>query len=182
VGRHPELVRHLRSAAGAVALVAALGLGALMLVPPLAGYERYVITGGSMSGSVERGSIVYARAVPVADLRVGDVITYDPPNGAGPTGKVTHRIVWAGRGATGARAFRTKGDANAAADPWRFELRGRTQARVVAHVPYAGYALAALGLRWVRLIVIGVPAALLAVGVLAGAWRDAGQEAQEAAT
>ena len=141
-----------------------------MLVPPLAGYERYVITGDSMGGAIERGSIVYARAVPVADLRVGDVITYTPPHGGA---KVTHRIVWTGHGASGARAFRTRGDANAAADPWRFELRGATQARVVAHVPYAGYVLAALGVREVRMVVIGLPAALLAIALLAGLRREA---------
>ena len=163
----------LRSTPGSAALVAALLLGALMLVPPLAGFERYVITGGSMSGTIDRGAIAYARPVPVADLRAGDVITYEPPRGLGPGGKVTHRIVWTGRGANGTRAFRTKGDANAAADPWRFELPGRVQARVAVHVPYAGYAIAALGVRWVRMLVIGVPALVVAVAVLAGAWRDA---------
>ena len=163
----------LRTLGGSAALAVALLLGALMLLPPLAGYERYVITGGSMSGTIERGAIVYGRPVPVSDLRVGDVITYEPPPGAGPRGKVTHRIVWAGRGASGARAFRTKGDANGAADPYRFELRGRTQARVAFDVPWVGYAFAALGVRWVRMLVIGVPALLVAGSVLAGAWRDA---------
>jgi signal peptidase len=103
---------------------------------------------------------------------VGDVVTYTPP---GARRRVTHRIVWAGRGATGARAFRTRGDANAAADPWRFELTGRTQPRVVAHVPWAGYAVAALSVRWVRVLVIGVPAALIAVALLAGARPPAGE-------
>jgi signal peptidase I len=163
-------LRRVRAAAGAVALVAVLAPGALTLVPALAGYERYVITGDSMSGAIERGSIVYAKPVPVAQLRVGDVITYMPPHGGS---KVTHRIVWTGRGASGARAFRTRGDANASADPWRFELPGPTQARVDAVVPYAGYALAALGVRWVRMLAIGLPAALVAFAVLAGAWRDA---------
>jgi signal peptidase len=170
VGRRLHLARAFASTLG---LLAALALGALMLVPPLFGYERYVITGDSMSGSIERGSIAYARPVPVADLRVGDVITYEPPAGAGPAGKVTHRIVWAGRGASGARAFRTRGDANRSADPWRFELRRAEQARVVFDVPFAGYALAALGVRWVRVLVIGLPAALVAFAVLAGAWREA---------
>lgn len=147
---------------------AAVLLGALMLAPALFGYERYVITGDSMGKTIGRGSIVYARPVAVDRLRVGDVITYTPPAGRR---KVTHRIVWTGRGAGGARAFRTKGDANAAADPWRFELTGHTQARVEAHVPYAGYVPAALGIRWVRVLVIGVPAALIAVAVLAGSAR-----------
>jgi len=162
----------LRTLAAAVALV----LGALMFVPMALGYERYVITGDSMGQTIGRGSIVFARPVPVDSLRLGDVITYTPPRGAGPGGKVTHRIVWIGRGADGARAFRTRGDANAATDRWRFELTGWTQARVVAHVPWAGYALAALSVRWVRMLVIGLPAALVAVAVLAGAWRDARAE------
>jgi signal peptidase len=153
-----------------LALGAAVALGALMLVPSLLGYERYVITGDSMGGTLGRGSIVYARAVPVDDLRAGDVITYTPP---GARRRVTHRIVWTGRGAGGARAFRTRGDANASADPWRFELRGPEQARVVAHVPYAGYVVAALSVRWVRMLVIGVPALLIAAAVLAGGRRPA---------
>jgi signal peptidase len=164
----------LRTLAVAVALV----LGALMFVPMALGCERYVITGDSMGETIGRGSIVFAQPVPVEALRVGDVITYTPPPGAGPGGKVTHRIVWAGRGASGAHAFRTRGDANAAPDPWRFELAGPEQARVVAHVPWAGYALAALSVRWVRVLMIGVPAALLAVAVLVGAWRDVAADAR----
>ena len=163
-----------------MALLGALALGALMLLPPLAGYERYVITGDSMSGSIDRGAIVYAKPVPVRDLRVGDVITYAPPPGSGPEGKVTHRIVWRGAGASGDAAFRTKGDANRAADPWRFELANRNQARVETHVPYAGYAVAALGVRWVRMLVIGLPAALVAVAVLGGAGREASAEGKAA--
>jgi signal peptidase len=167
-----KLLRHLASAA----LAAALALGALMLLPPLAGYERYVITGGSMGGTIPKGSIVYAKPVPVADLRVGDVITYTPPAGSGPGGKVTHRIVWRGRGSSGAPAFRTRGDANRFTDPWRFELRGERQARVDAHVPFAGYALAALAIRALRMLVIGLPAALIAIAMLASAFREPAAE------
>ena len=93
-----SLLRHL----GTAGLLAALALGALMLLPPLAGYQRYVITGGSMGDTIPKGSIVYDRAVPVSSLRVGDVITYTPPAGSGPGGRVTHRIFWIGRGADGA--------------------------------------------------------------------------------
>ena len=93
-----------------------------MLALPLAGYDRYVITGGSMGDTIERGSVVWAKAVPVADLQVGDVITYTPPRGAGPEGLVTHRIVAIRRDRDGRREFRTKGDANAQVDPWTFNL------------------------------------------------------------
>ena len=51
-------------------------------------------------------------------LKVGDVITYRPPPKSGPEGLVTHRIRSIGRDPkTKAPVFRTKGDANAVADP-----------------------------------------------------------------
>lgn len=156
-------------------------LGVLMLAPVVVGLDRYVITGASMGDAIPKGSIAYTRSVPVADLRVGDVITYSPPAGSGPAGKVTHRIVWVGRGASGARAFRTKGDANTSPDPWKFELHRATQAQVVGHVPYAGYPIAALSLRWVRMLVIGLPAALIALAMLASLVAETRRPAEEVA-
>jgi len=129
-----------------------------------------------MTGTYDRGSIVYARQVPTPSLRVGDVITYAPPPSAGLEGLVTHRIVWVGRDRTGARAFRTKGDANPVRDPWRFTLDRPRQARVAFHVPYVGFALAALGIREVRMLLIGLPALLIALGTLARLWHKAGVE------
>lgn len=171
----PPRGRRLARAAGTLAVAAALLLAGLMLGPPLLGLQRYVITGGSMEGSISRGSIVFDRAVPVADLRVGDVITYEPPNRA--WGRVTHRIVRIGRGPHGERRFRTRGDANPSPDPWSFRLAGPTQARVAFHVPVAGYAFAALGIRPVRMALIGLPAILVALSVLVGLVREAREEA-----
>ena len=163
--RSRPITRGLR-AAGAAGLLGLVALGALLLVPPLAGYERYVITGGSMGASVPRGSIAYERAVPVERLRVGDVITY-----AHAGARVTHRIAWTGRDERGRRLFQTRGDANGAADPWRFTLPRRNQPVVRFHVPLAGYAIAALSVRAVRVVAIGLPALAVAICVLSGAWR-----------
>jgi signal peptidase len=149
-----------------------------MLVPPLVGLERYVITGGSMEGSIDRGSIVFEEVVPVGELAVGDVITYEPPADSGVDGLVTHRIVSLRARPNGQPVIGTKGDANAKADPWRFRLAAGEQPRVVADVPYLGYGLAALGLREVRMALIGVPALLVAFALLAGMWREAGVEAR----
>jgi signal peptidase len=160
--------------------VALLLAAAGMLALPLAGYERYVITGGSMGATIERGSVIWAKAVPVADLRVGDVITYTPPRGAGPEGLVTHRIVEIGR-KDGRRSFRTKGDANAQVDPWTFHLDEPTQARVAFHVPYAGYAIAKASDRTLRTIAVGIPALLIVAATFGGLWRDAGRHAQGSA-
>lgn len=163
---------------GTLATGLALALAALMLVPPLIGLHRYVLVGGSMEPTIHRGAVIFDRDVPVGSLRVGDIITYTPPPGAqGPVAHaVTHRIVWVGRDRFGARAFRTKGDANRVADPWRFTLHSATQAREVFSIRYVGYAIAALSLRPVRMALIGVPALLIALGILVSLWRDAGEE------
>jgi signal peptidase len=150
---------------------------ALMLVPTLFGLQRYVITGGSMDGTYDRGSIVFEATVPVDELRVGDVITYEPPPSAGVDGLITHRIVTLAQDDRGRPVLGTKGDANTARDPWKFTLQGSEQPRVVAAVPYVGYIFAGLGIREVRMALIGGPALLIAIVVLAGLWREAGEEA-----
>jgi len=177
-GPAARAVRVARGALGALLPIFAVAFAALMLVPAVLGYHRYVVTGGSMSGAYDRGSIVYDRAAPVADLRVGDVITYEPPGKSGVQGYVTHRIVSI-RTSEGRRVFRTRGDANDHADPWRFTLREPTQARVAFAVPWAGYAFAALGVRPLRMLLIGVPALLIAALLLARLWREAGEEARQ---
>jgi signal peptidase len=159
--------RRLGSAVATALCAACLGLAGLMLLPGLLGYQRYVITSGSMTGTYDRGSVVFDEVVPVADLRVGDAITYVPPPGSGPSGRITHRIVWIGSDQFGQRTLRTKGDANEAADPWTFTLDQPTQARVAFHVPYVGYVLSALAIRNVRMLLIGLPALLIAFAVLA---------------
>ncbi|WP_220454178.1 signal peptidase I [Nocardioides immobilis] len=156
-------------------LVAVTLTAAAYLVPSLLGYERYVITGGSMSGAIERGSVVFSRAVPAEDLRVGDVITYQPPAESGVTTLVTHRIVRIGRDDVGRQVLRTQGDANPDPDPWRFTLTDDEQAVVQVSVPYVGYALIALADRDTRMLVIGVPAGLVglvSLGQLVGALRS----------
>jgi signal peptidase len=167
-----------RRLAGSVLTAFALALGAAVLLPAVAGLQRYVVTGGSMTGTYDRGSLVYARVVPTAALRVGDVITYQPPAGAGPRELVTHRIVAIGVRRDGGRVFRTRGDANPVADPWRFTLPAATQARVGFGVPYLGFALAALSDRTARMLLIGLPSLAIALFVLLALWREAGVEAR----
>jgi signal peptidase I len=157
-------------------LLVAAGLifGAVLVLPAALGWQRYVIVSGSMTGTYDRGSLVLDEVVPVESLKVGDVITYRPPAGSGPEGLVTHRIATITADKLGHKVFRTKGDANEAADPWTFSLPRREQARVRAGIPYAGFVLAALSRRDLRMLVVGVPAALIALMTLAGLWRDTG--------
>ncbi|HET7683969.1 MAG TPA: signal peptidase I [Marmoricola sp.] len=152
------------------ALCVLVSLAALAFIVPAAfGLQRYVIAGGSMTGSISLGSVAFEEVVSVDELRVGDVITYLPPADAGVDNLVTHRIVSI-KGDT----FRTKGDANAGPDPWTFQLVSGTQPRVVFHVPLVGYPLLALQDRDTRMLALGGPAAvvfLLALAELLGLRR-----------
>jgi hypothetical protein len=51
---------------------------------------------------------------------------------------------------------------------------------VRAGVPYAGFAVAALSDRRARMLLVGLPAALIALASLAGLWREAGEEGESA--
>jgi signal peptidase len=168
-----------RWACGA-ALTAGVIVAMLVLLPSVFGWQRYAIVSGSMTGTYDRGSLVLDEVVPVGDLRVGDVITYLPPAGSGPDHLITHRIAFIGRDSAGARVYRTKGDANATADPWTFRLGEPTQARVRAGVPYVGFLLSALSRRDVRTLVITLPALLIALCALVGLWRALGEAARAA--
>ena len=144
-------------------LVVATLAGLAYLAPSLLGYERYVITGGSMSGTFEKGSIAFEKPVPVDDLRVGDIITYQPPADSGVPTLVTHRIVSVKSLTTGELQFHTKGDANPAPDPWKFQLTQADQPVVEHTVPRVGYIFVALADRDVRMLAIGAPAGLIAL-------------------
>jgi len=170
-GTGTTAVRRVGRIASGAAFVVAVLAAVLVLIPALFGWQRYAIVSGSMTGSYDKGSLVIDDVVPVRELKVGDVITYRPPAG---DHLITHRIAWIGQEKDGAPLFRTKGDANAVADPWTFRLDQPTQARVRFGVPFAGYALSALGRRDVRLVLIAFPAVLIAGFSLAGLWRRLG--------
>jgi signal peptidase len=160
--------------ASGLALLVAVVVACLVLLPSLFGWQRYAIVSGSMTGTYDRGTLVLDEVVPVSDLRVGDVITYKPPAGAGPEHLITHRIA----SISADRVFRTKGDANPVADPWTFRLSAPTQARVRAGIPYLGRVLWALSRRDVRTIVIALPALLIALSTLLALWRTLGEAAR----
>lgn len=145
-------------------LVAVTLAAAGYLLPSVLGYDRYVITGGSMAGTIEKGSIAFARPVPVAELAPGDIVTYLPPPDSGVPNLVTHRIISRGTGENGTPMFQTQGDANPAPDPWKFSLTSDTQNVVEFSVPLAGYAVIALADRETRMAVVGIPAGLIALG------------------
>jgi signal peptidase len=140
--------------------------GCLTILPAVLGFQRYVVTGTAMNGSIAKGSVVFDRSVPTSSLKVGDVITYQPPAGVKVSGNsVTDRIVSMTTGADGRTIFQTKGDSNTANDPWSFYLSGANQAKVAMHIPYAGVPLGLLATRPVRIAVIAGILVLIALRI-----------------
>ena len=148
--------------AGAVLVLVAVGLG------PLTGtYRLATVLTGSMAPGMPAGSMAVLVPVDPAAVRVGDVITYEAPL---PDHRVvTHRVVDIVAGGPHP-VLRTKGDANAAADPWTARLSGSPAWRRVAVVPRAGTVIRALRAAPVhRATVRLIPLMLLTV-MLLGIW------------
>jgi signal peptidase len=157
-----------------LAVVLVIAACAAWIVPSAFGFSRYVITGGSMTGTYDKGSVVFEKPVPTGELRVGDVITYMPPADSGVTDLVTHRILRMEPAKGGGVLFTTKGDNNPDPDPWHFLLLSDQQPVVQHSVPLAGWVFIALAHREVRMLAIGGPAVvvgLMALVELVGAVR-----------
>lgn len=120
------MARHIVRAVSWVVLLGATALVTLaVLVPRVAGATPYTVLTGSMSPAYPAGTLVVVRPVALADVRVGDVVTYQLRSGE-PT-VATHRVVGVGWTADGEKVLTTRGDANSVADaePVReVQLRG----------------------------------------------------------
>jgi|tagenome__1003787_1003787.scaffolds.fasta_scaffold20774477_2 signal peptidase len=173
-------MRRLRSWLINLFLICAVIIAGLLVVPSLLGYERYVITSGSMTGTIDKGSVVYSQVVPADTLKVGDIITFKPPAIYQVDDLVTHRIhsISHPHEAHGNPVFRTKGDANPDPDPWEITLDDDKGPLVKAHLPYVGYVYLALAIPWVRFLLITIPALLIGILTVISVWREAGREAE----
>lgn len=162
-------VRKIARVAASVLLAAGVLAFLLLAVGPrLLGYQTATMLTGSMAPLINPGDVVVTAPAPAADLRAGDVITYSIP--VEDRRIVTHRVTEV-IAADSTISVRTKGDANAGADPWTAQLQGDTVYRQVAVIPYLGDVIRALREPPVRAaLVYGAPA-LLVAGLLAAIWR-----------
>lgn len=106
-------VQRLRFAVGLVSFVIVSMLGGLVLsasvLPLVTGWERVVLTSGSMQPAIDPGDVVLTSTA-VHPLDPGTVIVFENPNKPGSL--ITHRIIEN----LPDGSYRTKGDANAQAD------------------------------------------------------------------
>lgn len=107
----------------------------------MAGLGTYIVTGGSMEPNIAKGSLVLVQPVTPAEVKLGDVITFQQYDQT-----TTHRVITIGRDQRGL-VFHTKGDANVVADPEDKTFAGMVGV-VRASVPLAGYLAAGVQAYW----------------------------------
>lgn len=134
---------------GAIGAVALFLASSILPIP--GGVKFFVVQSGSMEPSIRTGGVVVVR--PVAEYRVGDVVTFRSNGGKNvPT---THRIVEIKDG-----RYVTKGDANDNQDTG--EVTGnKILGRVLFDVPYLGYAVRAAKTPYGFIAIIVIPAAII---------------------
>ncbi|QRY61142.1 signal peptidase I [Gordonia sp. PDNC005] len=130
------------------------------------GVRPVIFETGSMAPAVPTGSIGFARTVPAADVRPGDIVTVTRDDGV----RVTHRVVTVTPAAGTAAILTLRGDANASPDPQPYIVS--TVYRSTTTIPVVGYLAS-----WLSAPHTLVLQALAAAGLLAiafaphGGWR-----------
>ncbi|WP_285114309.1 signal peptidase I [Leifsonia sp. fls2-241-R2A-40a] len=99
--------------AGLLGLVILVALAAIV-VPKVAGATPATILTSSMEPTLPPGTLVIVKPVPLHQIRIGDVMTYQLRSG--DPAVVSHRVVAITRSTTGGLTFTTKGDNNAEKD------------------------------------------------------------------
>lgn len=163
----------LRLAATSFSSVAVIAVGAYAVMLGL-GYKPVAVYSGSMVPTLSVGGVAFDRSVPSSSVRVGNVITFSDPYTPGRL--VTHRVVRIFHTKHGL-AYRTKGDANPARDPWTIRL-GSHVGRVSFAIPYAGYVLWYSRTREIRTALLLVTALLTLTVLLRRIWRQEGEAAR----
>ncbi|MBV9410862.1 MAG: signal peptidase I [Acidimicrobiia bacterium] len=139
------------------------------LGPRVAPYRVITVLTGSMRPIAPPGTLIVVTPIPLRDVRVGMVLTYQIP--VLDHRVVTHRVIAVKDAGSAHPTITTKGDANNAPDPWSATLQGTTAWRMRAAIPKLGTAV-----RWLRSPPVHnastwvVPLALAAIW-LSAIWR-----------
>jgi signal peptidase len=148
-----------------VALAALIGLG---LLPRMGWYRPVTVLSGSMEPAFAPGDMVVVTPEPVGAVRAGQVISYRIP--VGDHHVQSHRVI-AVLQRNGQVSVRTKGDANATADPWTATLHGDTVWRVRTVLPKLGWIVFWLRSPLVHQLTLFLAPLLLAVLAVLQVWR-----------
>ena len=106
------------------------------LIPTAFSGSLAIVRSSSMEPAMRAGALAMMLPVDAEDVKVGDIITFDPPWDSDPEVIVSHRVI--GVYYNEDIIFDTKGDATEESDPYYVPAQN-VQGRVVFSVPYLGY-------------------------------------------
>ena len=92
------------------------------------------ISGQSMNPTLEDGDLIIVRGVPAEEIKIGDIIVFDPPNGV----RTVHRVTRIQTLENEKPTFKTKGDALTEDDPYTVYPEN-IHGQVIYKIPYLGY-------------------------------------------
>ncbi|MGY1914358.1 signal peptidase I [Blastococcus sp. SYSU DS0973] len=157
--------------------IAVLAFAFLAVGPHAFGYRTMTMLTGSMAPDIEPGDITVVTPLRVTDVTEGMVIAYHVP--IGDRSLVTHRVVSVEHTPDGRVQVRTKGDANAAIDPWTAVLEGDTAYQVRAVIPELGSVVQLLRTPGVNQVLLYGAPTLLAGWALLSIWRPTRNEPED---
>ena len=132
------MIRKIVNAVTTVVMILAVLLALTLVGGRLFGMQTYAVLSGSMEPAYPTGALLYVRKVDPADIQPGQVITFllDEHTVA------THRVVEVipDPEEAGIYRYRTKGDANEAADAGLVHCKN-VLGTPVASIPYLGYVI-----------------------------------------
>ena len=141
--KQKSLWGYLRLAISAALLILMTALGfAVIVVPAITKSVPLTVLTSSMEPGLPPGTLLIVRPVAPADIRMGDVVTYQIRSGE--PGVITHRIIAITTTASGERSFTLQGDNNGAPDPDAVR-EVQVQGRVWYSLPYLGWVNNAMG-------------------------------------
>ena len=124
----------------AVNIILGLVLCAVLLaflIPTAFSGSLAIVRSSSMEPAMRAGALAVMLPVDTGDVKVGDIITFDPPWDSNPDVTVSHRVIGVYHNED--IYFDTKGDATEDSDPYYVPAQS-VQGRVLFSIPYLGYA------------------------------------------
>lgn len=159
-------------------LLLAVGVLSLLFMtvgPRVLHYHTATMLTGSMVPTINPGDVVVDTQEPARDIAIGQIITYHIP--IDDHRIESHRVIWVRHNRDGSVAFRTKGDANTAPDPWTARVNAPTVWRVRAVLPVIGSAIRTLRLPVVHLVLAVALPVVLVLMLLVTIWKPSGEPA-----
>ena len=138
-----------------------------VLIPSVFSGSLAIVRSSSMEPAMRAGALAVMLPIDGGDVKVGDIIAFDPPWDSGSDVTVSHRVI--GVLDNGQLRFDTKGDALEGSDPYYVPAES-VQGKVLFSIPYLGYAAnSALGYvrTWLGLVtLVCIPLVILIVSAI----------------